>query len=154
MAETKPIPEGMPSVIPHLVCNGAADAITFYGKAGGAKELNRIAGPDGKLMNAMIQVGDSRLMVVDEYPEWHSYGPKTLKGAAVTFHMYVEDVDAAFKRAVDAGATVKMPPADMFWGDRYGVVEDPFGHLWSVATHIRDMNDKEIEEAMIACGPM
>lgn len=129
MPQVKPIPDGMRTVTPHLVCAGAADAIAFYKKAFNAEEVGRLEGPQGKLMHAQIRIGDSAVMLVDEFPDWGSFGPKSLKGSPVTIHLYVEDVDAAFKRAVDAGATVKMPLADMFWGDRYGVLEDPFWPL-------------------------
>lgn len=145
----KPIPEGMHTVTPHLVCAGASDAIAFYKRAFGAEEVHRMPSPDGsgKLMHAMIRIGDSAVMLVDETPEWGCLGPNTLKGSAVTLHLYVPDVDAAFARAVEAGATATMPPADMFWGDRYGMVKDPFGHSWSIATHIRDMTPEEMNEA-------
>jgi len=143
-----PIPEGMHSVTPHLVCAGASDAIAFYTRAFGAVETTRLPGPNGKLMHAAIRIGDSTVMLVDEMPEWNSVGPRALKGTPVTIHLYVEDVDAVVARAVAAGATVIMPVADMFWGDRYGVLEDPFGHKWSVATHMRDATPTEMQEAM------
>ena len=138
MTQAKPIPQGMHTVTPHLVCAGATDAIAFYKKAFGAEELSCLAGADGKVMNAMIQIGNSRLMLVDEFPEWRSFGPKSLKGTPVTLHLYVEDVDSVFQRALAAGARIKMPVSDMFWGDRYGIEVYPFGHLWSIATHVRD----------------
>lgn len=144
----KPIPGGMHSVTPHLVCAGAADAIEFYKKAFNAKEEARLPGPDGKLMHAMIRIGDSPVMLVDENPEWKALGPKSLNGTPVTLHLYVEDVDAQVAQAVAAGATVVMPVADMFWGDRYGVLEDPFGHSWSLATHVREVSMEEAQEAM------
>ncbi len=151
-AQVKAIPEGMHSITPHLVCEGASDAIAFYKKAFGAIELSRMPGPGGKIMHAALRIGDSTIMLVDDYPDWGSLGPKALKGTPVTLHMYVADVDAAFARAVDAGATVKLAVADMFWGDRYGQVVDPFGHHWSLATHTRDMTpeqmDKEMREQM------
>lgn len=143
----KPIPEGMHTVTPHLTCAGAADAIEFYKKAFGAIELARMPGPGGKLMHAMIKIGDSPVMLVDEFPEWGGAGPKTLKGTPVTIHLQVADADAVFKSALDAGATVKMAIADMFWGDRFGVVIDPFGHSWSIATHIKDMTAEEMTQA-------
>jgi PhnB protein len=146
-AQVKPIPEGMHTITPHLVCAGAADAIEFYKKAFGATEGGRMAGADGKLMHAMLHIGDSALMLVDEFPEWGSFGPKSLKGSPVTIHLYVNDVDAAFARALDAGATVTMPLQDMFWGDRYGVLQDPFGHNWSLATHVRDVSPEEMQKA-------
>ena len=147
-ATVKPIPEGMHSLTPHLVCAGAADAIAFYRSAFGAVELMRLPGPDGKLMHAMLRIGDSMLMLVDEAPEWQMLGPKALKGSPVTIHLYVPDVDATVARAVAAGAKVRMPVAEMFWGDRYGTLEDPFGHHWSVATHTRDLTPEQIRQEM------
>jgi PhnB protein len=143
-----PIPEGMHSLTPHLICAGAADAIGFYRRAFGATELRRLAGPDGKLMHAAVRIGDSTLMLVDESPEWKSFGPKTLKGTPVVLHLYVPNVDEVFAQAVAAGATARMPVTDMFWGDRYGQVEDPFGHLWSIATHTKDLTPEEIQKGM------
>jgi PhnB protein len=148
MAQVKPVPEGMHTVTPHLTCAGAADAIDFYKRAFNAQEMARLKGPDGKLMHGMIRIGDSTVMLVDEYPDYGSFGPKSLKGSPVTIHLYVEDVDAFVQRAVDAGAKVTMPLADMFWGDRYCRLDDPFGHHWSVATHIRDATPEEMQEAM------
>ena len=142
----------MHSVTPHLVCAGAADAIEFYKKAFNATELGRLAGSQGKLMHAMIRIGNSPVMLVDEFPEWGSFGPKSLKGSPVTIHLYVEDVDSVVARAVAAGAKVTMPVADMFWGDRYGKLEDPFGHQWSVATHLRDVSEEEMQQAMQKMG--
>lgn len=144
---TRPIPQGMHTVTPHLVCNGAADAIEFYKQAFGAVEAARLPGPDGKLLHAMILIGDSPVMLVDEFPDFGSFGPKALKGSPVTIHLYVDDVDATFARAIAAGAKTIMPVDDMFWGDRYGQVEDPFGHHWSIATHIRDLSPEEIQSA-------
>jgi len=151
--KVKPIPEGMHSVTPHLVCAGAADAIEFYKKAFGAEECARMPGPGGKIIHAAIRIGDSTVMLVDEDPRWGALGPKTLKGTPVTIHLYVEDVDRFAARAAGAGATVVMPVADMFWGDRYGLLEDPFGHRWSVATHVRDVTPEEMKQAM-ASMPM
>ena len=148
MAQVKPIPDGMHSVTPHLICAGAADAIEFYKKAFDAKEMMRLPGPDGKLMHASISIGDSLVMLVDEMPEWGALGPKSLKVSSVTIHLQVADADAAFKQAVGAGAEITMPLEDMFWGDRYGKLEDPFGHHWSVATHIRDVSAEEMQQAM------
>jgi len=142
------IPQGMHSVTPHLVCAGAAKAIEFYKQAFGAEEGARLPGPDGRLMHASVKIGDSQVMLVDEMPEWGALGPKSLKGTPVTIHLYVEDVDALVARAVKAGAKVTMPVADQFWGDRYGKLEDPFGHHWSVATHVRDVSVEEMREAM------
>ena len=151
-APVKAIPEGMHTITPHLVCAGASDAIAFYKAAFGAVEGGRMAGPDGKLMHAQVRIGDSTLMLVDEMPEWGALGPKALKGSPVTIHLYVKDVDAVVAQAVKAGATLKMPVADMFWGDRYGQVEDPFGHKWSVATHTRDLTPEQIHQGMMQMG--
>jgi uncharacterized glyoxalase superfamily protein PhnB len=146
----------MHTVTPHLVCDGAADAIAFYKKAFNAKESARMPGPGGKIMHAQLTIGDSHIMLVDEFPEMGGFGPKHYKGTPVTLHLYVPDVDAAYKQAVDAGATAKMPPADMFWGDRYGVLVDPFGHSWSLATHKRDLTPEqmmeEMQKTMPECG--
>jgi uncharacterized glyoxalase superfamily protein PhnB len=144
----KPVPEGMHSVTPHLICAGAANAIEFYKKAFGAVETARMPAPDGRIMHAMIRIGDSPVMLVDEMPEWGALSPKSLKGSPVTLHLYVEDVDAFAARAVKAGAKVTMPIEDQFWGDRYGKLEDPFGHHWSVATHVRDVSPDEMQQAM------
>jgi uncharacterized glyoxalase superfamily protein PhnB len=139
---------GKQTLSPHLICAGAAKAIDFYKKAFGATENMRLPGKDGRLMHASVQVNGACVMLVDEMPEWGALSPKSLKGTPVTVHLNVDDVDAFVKRAVKAGATVVMPVADMFWGDRYGVIEDPFGHRWSIATHVRDMTPKEIAKAM------
>ncbi|MDZ4367096.1 MAG: VOC family protein [Afipia sp.] len=148
MSQVKPIPDGMHTVTPHLVCEGAAEAIAFYQQAFGAEEITRMPGPDGKLIHAAIRIGDSTLMLVDDFPEWGSHGPKALGGSPVTIHLYVESVDDFVARAVKAGARVTMPVQDMFWGDRYGQLEDPFGHRWSVATHVRDASMDEMQQAM------
>jgi PhnB protein len=142
------IPQGMHSVTPHLVCAGAAKAIEFYKQAFGAEESARLPGPDGRLMHAVVKIGDSQVMLMDEMPEWGALGPKALKGSPVTIHLYVDDVDAVVARAVKAGAKVTMPVAEQFWGDRYGKLEDPFGHHWSVATHVRDVSMEEAQKAM------
>lgn len=143
----KPVPEGMHTITPHLTCAGAAEAIEFYKKAFNAVEGGRMPGPDGRLMHAQLMIGDSHIMLVDEFPEWGGKGPKMLGGTPVAIHMYVTDADAIFKQAVAAGATVKMEMADMFWGDRYGAVIDPYGHQWSIATHIKDMSPEEMAKA-------
>ena len=147
-ATAKPVPDGMRSVTPHLVCAGAAEAIEFYKKAFGATENRRFPMPNGKLMHASIQIGDCMIFLVDEMPEHGALGPKALKGSPVTIHLFVDDVDAVTARAVAAGAKVTLPIRDMFWGDRYGQLEDPFGHRWSVATHLRDMTADEMQTAM------
>jgi PhnB protein len=153
MSKVKAIPEGMHSVTPHLVCAGAADAIDFYKQAFGATEVARVPGPDGKLIHGAVRIEGSVVMLVDENPQWGALGPKTLKGSPVTIHVYVADVDAFVARAVKAGAKVMMPIDDMFWGDRYGIIEDPFGHHWSVATHLRDVKPEELSEAMRSAAP-
>ncbi|WP_345813423.1 VOC family protein [Paraburkholderia sp. PREW-6R] len=144
----KPIPEGMHSLTPYLICANAAEAIEFYKNAFNAVEQIRLPGPGGKVMHACLKIGDSMLMLTDEWPEHHSLGPITLKGTPVFIHHYVEDVDARFKQAVDAGATVRMPVTDMFWGDRYGQLTDPFGHCWSLATHKREVSAEDMQQAM------
>mgnify|MGYP003383336134 CR=1 FL=1 len=146
--KVKPVPEGVHTVSPHLVVAGASAAIDFYKKAFNAVELFRLPGPDGKLWHACIRIGDSNVMLVDEFPQMNSLGPKARNGTSVTIHLAVEDADAWADRAVKAGATLLMPVADMFWGDRYGVLEDPFGHKWSVATHVKDLTPDEITAAM------
>ncbi len=146
----KPIPDGMRTVTPHLVCAGAAEAIEFYKTAFGAVETGRIPGPNGKLIHAAIRIGDSAVMLVDEFPDFGSVGPKALKGTPVVIHLYVEDADAFAARAAAAGAKITMPVADMFWGDRYGQLEDPFGHRWSIGTHVRDVAPDEMRQAMQA----
>jgi PhnB protein len=143
----KAVPEGYRTLTPHLVVKGASQAIEFYKKAFGAEEIARVPGPDGKsLMHAAIKIGDSRLFLVDEFPEMGSLGPHSIGGTPVSIHVYVEDVDTVFNQAVAAGAQVRMPLADMFWGDRYGLVTDPFGHSWSLATHKEDLTLEEINK--------
>ena len=142
------IPQGMHSVTPHLICAGAAKAIDFYVEAFGAEETARLPGPDGRLMHAAVRIGDSTVMLVDEMPEWGALSPQSLKGSPVTIHLIVEDVDAFVARAVKAGAKVTMPVEDAFWGDRYGKLEDPFGHHWSVATPVREVSMEEAQKAM------
>jgi uncharacterized glyoxalase superfamily protein PhnB len=144
----KPIPDGMHTLTPHLVCDDAAAAIEFYKKAFGAVEQGRMPGPGGKLIHAQVLIGDSPLMLVDAFPEMGALSPKALKGSPVTIHLYVTDVDATVARAVAAGAKVVMPVADMFWGDRYGQIDDPSGHRWSVATHQHDRTPEQMRAAM------
>lgn len=151
-ANPKHLPEGMHSLTPHLVCHDASAAIEFYKSAFGAVETMRLPGPGGKLMHAALRIGDSTLMLVDQNPEWGALGPKLLKGSPVTIHLYVPDVDATVAQAVAAGAKVTMPVADQFWGDRYGQLEDPFGHHWSVATPQRDLSVEQIRDAMAKMG--
>lgn len=141
-----PIPEDFHTITPHLVVKGVADAIAWYAKAFGANELLRNMAPDGtSIMHAELLLGDSRFFVVDEFgPPMAS--PTTLGGTPVTLHLYVRDVDALFDRAVDAGATALMPVADQFWGDRYGMLLDPFGHRWSIASRIEDLSPKALQD--------
>lgn len=135
-------------VSPHLICAGAAKAIEFYKAAFGAEEIMRIASPDGRLMHASILVNGSSIMLVDEMPQMGALGPSGLAMSPVTIHLFVPDVDVVMARAQKAGARVVMPAADMFWGDRYGVLVDPFGHRWSVATHKLEMSPSEMQAAM------
>lgn len=145
---TKAIPDGMHTVTPLLICKGAADAIAFYERAFGATELSRLPGPDGRLMHAMLRIGDSAVMLADEMPERGALGPQSLNGTPVLIHLYVEDADALAARAASAGAKITMPVSEMFWGDRYGQIEDPFGHRWSIGTHVRDVTPAELPQAM------
>ncbi|MBO9353524.1 VOC family protein [Bordetella petrii] len=150
MATVKPIPDDMHTLTPHLICQGAAQAIDFYVRAFGAKELARLPGPDGRVMHASVRIGDSTLMLADAFPECGAADPKALQGSPVYLHLYVEDVDATMAQAQAAGATITMPAADMFWGDRYGQLTDPQGHRWSVATHKQDLTPEQIQQAMQA----
>ena len=144
---TKPIPEGYHTITPYLVVRDAAAAMAFYQKAFGAIERFRLPGPDGKtIMHGELQIGDSIFMLGAEMPAGECKSPATLKGTAVELYLYVEDVDAAYRRAVAAGAKEVMPVQEMFWGDRMGSLEDPFGHRWSVATHIKDLSPEEITQ--------
>ena len=140
-------PHGMSTLSPHLVCDGAAAAIDFYQRAFGAEEMVRLAGPDGRLMHASIRICGCSVMLVDGNKDCGLLSPKALNGTPVILHLFVPDVDAAVARAVEAGAVVTMPVADMFWGDRYGLITDPFGHSWSIATHQRDLSPAEIQDA-------
>ena len=143
--QVKPIPDGMHTVTPHLVCAGAADAIEFYKKAFNAVELGRMAGPQGKLLHGAIRIGDSTIMLADEFPDWGSFGPKSLKGSPVTIHLYVEDVDTFVTHAAAAGAKITMPVQDMFWGARYGKIIDPFGHEWGINQQVKEQSDEETQ---------
>ncbi len=144
----KPIPDGYRSVTPYLYIDGAAAAIEYYKKAFGATEVLRMPNPDGKLGHAEIKIGDSVVMLADESEQIKAFSPKHYGGAPGSILLYVEDVDAVFKRAVDAGAKVERPLADQFYGDRTGGIEDPFGHHWYIATHVRDVSPEEMKEAM------
>lgn len=147
----KPIPDDMPQVIPHLIIRNASEAIEFYRRVFGATELMRMHGPDGKsIMHACIAIGNGRVFLVDEN-DWMKTcrSPQSLGGTSVVVHVYSENVDATLERAVKAGGRVTMPAADMFWGDRYGKFLDPFGHEWSIATHLKDMTPDEMRDAMM-----
>jgi PhnB protein len=138
------IPKGFTTVTPHLKIKGAAQAIEFYKKAFGAQELGRMAMPDGRVAHAELKIGNSMIMLNDEIPEWGAFGPGP-KGAGLGLHLYVEDCDALMAQATAAGAKVTMPLADMFWGDRYGKLVDPYGHEWAIATHKEDLTPEEME---------
>jgi PhnB protein len=142
----KPIPEGYHTLTPSLSVDKAAEAIEFYKRAFGATERARMLGPDGKIAHAELQIGDSVLMLADPFPQATTKPPKEIGGTAVTLFLYVEDVDAVFKQAIDAGATSAMDVDDMFWGDRFGSVTDPYGHSWGIATHVEDVPPEEMEE--------
>lgn len=155
----KPIPNGMHSLTPYLIVQDAPQAIEFYKRAFGAEEQQRVPGPDGRLLHARLKLGDSILMMSEEFPEFGSKGPLALGGSPVSLHLYVEDVDKAWARAVGAGCNITMPLEDTFWGDRFGSLRDPFGHLWSLASHIQDLTTEAIAEAALSidlsaqCGP-
>ena len=152
---TKPIPEGYHTVTPYLTLDDAAAAIEFYKSAFGAKERMRMEAPGGKIGHAELEIGDSLVMLADAFPQSTTQPPRELGGTTGGVFMYVEDVDAIVKRAVENGATVTMEVADQFWGDRFGSVTDPFGHSWSIATHVEDVPPEEIEErAKAAMGAM
>ena len=142
----KPVPEGYNTVTPYLAVEDAAEAIEYYKKAFGATERVRMDTPDGKIGHAELEIGDSLVMLADPFPQSSTRPPKELGGTTVSVFLYVEDVDAIVKQAVDAGATVSMEVADQFWGDRFGSITDPFGHLWSVATHVEDVPPEEMAE--------
>jgi len=146
MKSSQPIPKGFHTVTPSLIVNNAAEAIDYYKKALGAEELMRMATPDGKIGHAELKIGDSIIFLTDENPAMGSKSPTTLGGTAGSLYLYVEDVDTAFQRAVDAGGKITMPVADMFWGDRFGAFVDPYGHSWGLSTHVQDLSEKEIEE--------
>ena len=145
--KVNPIPEGFHTITPHLVVRNAAEAITFYKRAFGAEELTRMNGPDGEsIMHAELRIGDSVLFLCGEFPEMGARSPQSIGGTPVTLHLYVDNVDRAYARTVEAGATAVMPPQDQFWGDRYAKVTDPFGHHWSLATHTEDVTPQQCAE--------
>jgi PhnB protein len=146
MANVKPIPDGYPRVTPYLSVDGAADAIDFYTKVFGARERMRMGAPGGKIGHAELELGDSLIMLADESPEMGNRSPKTTGGTPVTIFVYLEDVDDAFQRALDEGATEVRAVENQFYGDRSGQLEDPFGHRWSVATHVEDVPPEEMQK--------
>jgi PhnB protein len=146
----RPVPQGYRTVTPYLIVRGAAQAIDFYQRAFGATEVMRLADPGGKVGHAEIKVGDSPVMLADEFPEMQIIGPQTLGGSPVILLIYVEDVDARFARAVAAGATVLRPVKDQFYGDRSGTLKDPFGHVWTLATHKEDVSPEEMTRRFAA----
>ena len=154
MSTIQPIPEGYGTVTPHIVVKDGRKAIEFYKKAFGAEERCAFNGPDGKsFMHGEIKIGSSILMLAAENPQMNAKTANTLGGTPVTLALYVTDVDKSFKRATDAGAKPIMPPADMFWGDRYGQVVDPFGHRWSMATPVEQVSPEQMAERLSACEP-
>ena len=157
MPTVKAIPTGYHALTPCLVVKGPAKAIYYYKQAFGAQERERMPGPNGTIMHAELKIGDSTLMLADEMPQMGTVSPASLKGSPSSLYLYVEQVDAVFDRAVQAGATVQMPVADMFWGDRAGSLVDPFGHRWMIGTHIQDLSSDEIrrrgQEFMAARKP-
>jgi PhnB protein len=144
----KPIPDGYHTLTPFLTVRDAIRAIEFYKQAFGAQERGVMKGPDGKVMHAELKIGDSIIMLSDEFPEFGALSPQSSGGAGMGLHIYVDGVDAAFDRAVNAGAQVEMPVTDQFWGDRYGKLKDPFGHKWSIATHTKDLSMDEMKSGM------
>jgi PhnB protein len=149
----KAIPDGYHSVTPYLIVSGAAQALDFYKRAFGAEERMRMPGPDGKIMHAEIQIGDSIVMLADEFPEMGATSPQSLGGTPMGLCIYLENVDARFQQAVAAGAKIERPLQDQFYGDRSGTVIDPFGHKWTLASHIEDVEPEEMERRMAAMQP-
>jgi PhnB protein len=149
-AEVKPIPTGYATITPNLVIRDAAKAVEFYQKAFGAEQIVYMTGPDGKVLHAELRIGDSKIMLGEEMAETGSKAPQAYGGSPVSFYVYVNNVDAAWKRAVDAGGTIVMALQDMFWGDRTGRLVDPFGHVWALAQHVKDLTPEEMKEAQEA----
>ncbi len=146
----KPIPDGYHTITPYLIIDGAARALEFYKRAFGAVEKFRMSGPDGRVGHAEIQIGDSHLMLADEHPERNIRGPVSIGGNSVSLLLYVKDVDAQFMKAIEAGAKEKMPVQDQFYGDRSGTLTDPFGHVWTIATHKEDVSHEEMQRRIEA----
>jgi len=150
--DVKPIPDGYHAITAYLCVKGAAEAIDFYKSAFGAKEIMRMPGPGGSVGHAELEIGGSRFMLADEFPQMGFQGPRAFGGTPVHLHLYVDDVDATLERATEAGATLRRPAADQFYGDRAGSVEDPFGHSWHVATHVEDVPPDELKRRAEAMG--
>jgi len=144
---TKSIPDGFHTATPSLVVNNSKDAIEFYKKAFDAVEIYQYPTPDGKIMHAQIKIGDSFVFLADEFPAMGTKSPTTIGGSATSLHLYVDDADKIFNQAVDAGAKIVIPIMDAFWGDRFGMLADPFGHSWAIATHQKDMSSEEMKKA-------
>ena len=150
MSNVRPIPEGYSSVTPYLYIKGASSAVEFYKKVFGAAEILRMPGPNGQIMHAELKIGDSMIMLSDEHPEMGALSPQSVGGTATGLHVYVKNVDAVVKRAVDAGAKLVRPVKDQFYGDRSGTLIDPFGHMWYVATHVEDVSPEELTKRAAA----
>jgi PhnB protein len=142
----QPVPEGYHTITPYLAVDSATEAIDFYQRAFGAKERIRTDGPQGSIMHAELEIGDSLIMLSDPFPQASTKPPRELGGTSVSIFAYVEDIDSVYKQAIDAGASSLMEPDDMFWGDRFGSVQDPFGHSWTIATHVEDVSPQEMEK--------
>ena len=150
-SKVRAVPEGYSTVTPYLSVRNGSEAIAFYKKALGAEELVRMGGPGGKIGHAELQIGSSRIMLADEFPDMPeavAKSPRSLGGTSIGLALYVEDADALFKKAIDAGGTVKRPMTNQFYGDRSGTFEDPFGHVWTIATHVEDVSPEEMERRM------
>lgn len=147
MNEIEKIPKNYHSITPVLIVNNGDEAIEFYKKGFGVEERYRMKGPDGRVAHAELKLGDSVFMLSDEYPEMECHSPKTIGGSPVSMYVYVDDVDSVFNKAISAGAKALDPVKDQFWGDRHGRLEDPFGHLWSIATHKKDLSEEEMKKA-------
>jgi uncharacterized glyoxalase superfamily protein PhnB len=144
---TKPIPDGFHSITPSITVTNSKQAIEFYKKAFDAREIYQMSTPDGKTMHAMIQIGDSFVMMSDEFPHMGARSPTTIGGTPITIHLYVQDADKVYNQAIKEGAKSTMPIIDTFWGDRYGIILDPFDHSWAIATHRIDMSPQEMQKA-------
>ena len=142
----RPIPEGYSAITPYLAVEDASSAIDFYKRAFGAKERSVMPGPGGAVMHAELEIGDSLIMLSDPFPQASTKPPKELRGTSVSIFLYVDDIDSVYKQAIDAGASSLMEPDDMFWGDRFGSVQDPYGHSWTIATHVEDVSPEEMEK--------